>query len=53
MSPTLRPRGCTMYRFSPSAYVSSAILAVRFGSYSISVTFAGTLNFVRLKSILR
>src|ERR1700761_9237285 len=27
--------------------------AVRFGSYSIDATFAGTLSLVRLKSILR
>ena len=31
-----------MYRFSPSAKCKSAIRAVRFGSYSMCATLAGT-----------
>src|SRR5215471_7210399 len=53
VSPTLRPFGCSMYRFSPSAYVSSAMRADRFGSYSIVVTFAGMSRLSRLKSMTR
>src|SRR2546428_4435795 len=53
VSPTFRPFGCRMYRFSPSAYVRSAIRAERFGSYSIVDTFAGMSCLSRLKSIAR
>src|SRR5438876_8507600 len=42
-----------MYRFSPSAYVRSAIRALRLGSYSIVATFAGISRLSRLKSITR
>src|SRR5918996_1549473 len=42
-----------MYRFSPSAYTTSAIRAVRLGSYSISAIRPGIPNLFRLKSIFR
>ena len=41
-----------MYRFSPSAYWSSAIRAVRFGSYSIETTRAGTPILSRFQSMI-
>ena len=41
-----------MYLFSPSTYVSNAIFAVRFGSYSILATFAGILSLFLLKSLI-
>jgi hypothetical protein len=53
VSPTFRPAGCRMYRFSPSAYVRSAIRADRFGSYSMVETFAGISRLSRLKSMMR
>ncbi len=53
VSPTFKPTGCRMYRFSPSAYVTSAMRAVRFGSYSIVETLPGMLSLSRLKSMMR
>src|SRR6185436_5183710 len=53
LSPTASPLGCRMYRFSPSAYTTSAIRALRLGSYSISVTRPGMPSLSRLKSIRR
>src|SRR3954464_656658 len=51
--PTFNPSGCRMYRFSPSAYASSAMRDERFGSYSIVVTVAGIPLLSRLKSMMR
>ena len=42
-----------MYRFSPSAYASSAIRGERLGSYSMLITVAGIPALSRLKSIMR
>ena len=53
VSPALRPIGCRMYRFSPSAYVTSAIRAERFGSYSTVEIFPGMSFLSRLKSMMR
>src|SRR6266568_5325500 len=53
VSPTVSPFGASMYRFSPSAYVISAIRAVRLGSYSMADTRPGTPNFSRRKSMRR
>src|SRR6266571_8256928 len=52
-SPTASPLGASMYRFSPSAYVTRAIRAVRLGSYSMADTFPGTPNLSRRKSMRR
>src|SRR5215203_4653795 len=52
--PCPSPFGAMMYRFSPSAKCSSAIRAVRFGSYSMCATLAGTPSLsYRLKSTSR
>src|SRR5260370_35153997 len=42
-----------MLRFSPSAYGSSAVRAVRLGSYSTDATLAGMPVLSRLKSMTR
>ena len=42
-----------MYRFSPSAYLTSAIRQDRFGSYSTATTVAGPVSFSRRKSMSR
>src|SRR4030095_12678300 len=52
--PWRRASGAMMYRFSPSAKCSSAIRAVRLGSYSMCATLAGTPSLsARRKSITR
>src|ERR1700712_1983177 len=54
MSPWFSLFGAMMYRFVPSTKCSSAMRAVRFGSYSISATRALTPSLsLRLKSITR
>src|SRR5215218_5143081 len=54
VSPCLRRAGAMMYRFSPSAKCSSAMRDVRFGSYSMCATLAGTPSLsARRKSIRR
>ena len=52
-SPSVRPIGARMYRFSPSSYWISAMLAERLGSYSMPTTTPGASSFLRLKSIRR
>src|SRR5699024_11251657 len=51
-SPTFSPLGARIYLFSPSAYATSAIYAVLFGSYSIVCTLAGILSLSLLRSII-
>src|SRR3954471_240096 len=54
VSPCLSRAGAMMYRFSPSAKCSSAIREVRFGSYSMCATLAGTPSLsARRKSMIR
>jgi hypothetical protein len=53
LSPTFSPAGCRMYRFSPSAYCTSAIRAERFGSYSTVTILPGMPILSRLKSMMR
>src|SRR3972149_1900336 len=48
-----RPAGSTMSRISPSAYLTRAIRADRFGSYSTVATTPGMPFLSRLKSITR
>src|SRR5579871_5461357 len=52
-SPSFKPMGVRIYRFSPSSYSTSEIRQERLGSYSMVRTFAGTSFLFRLKSMMR
>src|SRR5271166_1363120 len=53
LSPARNRCGARIYDSSPSWYFTSAMKAVRFGSYSSRSTVAGTSNLRRLKSTKR